>query len=88
MLSVEDGGTCTSGIGWMPMGGFSMMVALTGVSVPFMTPLPVPKIEGSRKYSAIPFFWSLVLRPVSHSTRKRAIIAVMKSASATFQDPP
>ncbi|MNL79835.1 hypothetical protein D3C87_2065270 [compost metagenome] len=56
MLSVEAGGACTSGMGWRPSGGFSTMVALTGVSLPFMTPLPWPKIEGSRKNSAMLFF--------------------------------
>ena len=40
------------------------------------------------KYSAMADFVSLVVEPISHSTRNSAIMAVMKSASAIFQAPP
>lgn len=40
---------------------------------------------GLRKYSEIAARCSLVVAAISHSTRKKAIIAVTKSANATFQ---
>lgn len=43
---------------------------------------------GLRKYSEIAARCSLVVAAISHSTRKKAIIAVTKSANATFQAPP
>ena len=42
---------------------------------------------GSLKYAATAAFIS-ALSPDIHITRKKAIIAVMKSANATFQAPP
>src|SRR5687768_8993851 len=44
--------------------------------------------EGLLKYSEIAPFCSSVVEPISHISRKNAIIAVAKSANATFQEPP
>jgi len=41
-----------------------------------------------RQYSAIAAFCSRVPTPMIHITRKNAIIAVTKSAYATFHAPP
>ena len=43
---------------------------------------------GFLKYSKIAAFLSLLTELTSHITRKKAIIAVTKSAYATFQAPP
>src|SRR5690606_14026273 len=43
---------------------------------------------GLRKYSEIAARSGLLVEATSHSTRKNAIIAVTKSAYATFHDPP
>ncbi len=43
---------------------------------------------GFLKYSAIAPFCTFVVVPTSHMTRKNAIIAVTKSAYATFHAPP
>ena len=44
--------------------------------------------EGLLKYSEIAPFCSSVVAPISHISRKNAIIAVAKSANATFHEPP
>jgi hypothetical protein len=44
--------------------------------------------EGLLKYSEIAPFCSSVVEPMSHINRKNAIMAVAKSANATFQEPP
>ncbi|GAA5241410.1 hypothetical protein BMMON2_42320 [Burkholderia mallei] len=52
---------------------------------------PLPKIaafSGVLKYSAIPFNCTGVTADSSHINRKNAIIAVMKSAYASFHAPP
>src|SRR5262245_4735045 len=44
--------------------------------------------DGLLKYSEIAPFCSSVVASSSHISRKNAIIAVAKSANATFQEPP
>src|SRR5437764_392256 len=45
-------------------------------------------LEGFLKYSEIAPFCAPVVLPISHISIKNAIMAVAKSANATFHDPP
>ena len=57
-----------------------------------LSPEPDPPISatwrGVLKWSAMPFRSPFVVEPSSHISRKKAIIAVTKSAYAIFQAPP
>ena len=44
--------------------------------------------DGLVKYSEMAPFCFSVVAPISHSNRKNAIMAVAKSANATFHEPP
>ena len=70
-------------------GGICVLPAIAPIDAPGIAPPPevISNTPGSRKYDAS---WlrtcGLVL--ISHITRKNAIIAVTKSAYATFHAPP